>query len=238
MWLIGGREDIPIVLGKYAENKVSLPKRGQVDLVFKNKAFYLNVLVDFPDSQPIDPEGVLGVDLGIVNIATDSSGETHSSQQIERQRIRLYNLKGELQKKGTRSAKRHLKRLSGKENRFRTDINHCISKSIISKCLRHSLAVGLEDLKGIRKRTVRKTQRDKHNAWAFYQLRLFIEYKAKLQGIPVVAVDPRYTSQSCNECGFKDKRNRKSQAEFCCLDCGYSTNADYNAAIIARCIEN
>jgi putative transposase len=67
-------------------------------------------------------------------------------------------------------------------------------------------------------------------SWAFYQLRAFVEYKAKLAGVSIVAVDPRNTSRTCNECGHCEKGNRKTQAEFECLSCGHTALADLNAA--------
>lgn len=92
-------------------------------------------------------------------------------------------------------------------------------------------AIALEDLTGITKRaTVRRSQRAKHHSWAFYQLRQFLTYKANLAGIPVVLVDPAYTSRTCSVCGHCEKKNRKSQARFECRSCGYAANADYNAS--------
>ena len=66
---------------------------------------------------------------------------------------------------------------------------------------------------------------------SFYQLKKFIEYKAKLSGVFVVLVDARNTSRQCSSCGYIEKANRKNQSEFCCKKCGFSENADYNAAI-------
>ena len=78
--------------------------------------------------------------------------------------------------------------------------------------------------------TVKKPQRNRHAGWSFNQLRLFLEYKATLAGVTLVKVDPRNTSRTCNVCGHCEKANRKSQAEFKCRQCGYSANADFNAA--------
>jgi len=92
-------------------------------------------------------------------------------------------------------------------------------------------AIALEDLKGIRSgSTVSKPLRSVLGKWAFYELASFIQYKAQLLGIPVIFVDPKYTSQQCSVCGFISKENRKSQAEFVCLNCGHAENADINAA--------
>mgnify|MGYP001014053669 CR=1 FL=1 len=139
-----------------------------------------------------------------------------------------------LQAKGTRSAKRHLKRLAGMEARFRRNTNHVISKRIVTKAEGTARAIALEDLKGIRDRvTVRKGQRARHGSWAFHQLRAFIEYKAERAGVPVIAVDPRNTSRTCPklDCGHCDKHNRPSQAEFRCVACGFVSHADHVGAV-------
>jgi IS605 OrfB family transposase len=92
--------------------------------------------------------------------------------------------------------------------------------------------IALEDLKGIRESiTVRKAQRRQHTSWAFDQLRRFIEYKAKLNGVPVVFVDPRNTSRECPKCGYTSKSNRKTQSGFVCNSCGFAGLADYVAAL-------
>lgn len=145
---------------------------------------------------------------------------------------KIDKLKSNLQRCGSKSAKRHLKKLSGKEKRFRTSVNHIISKKIVEKAKRHSLSIALEDLRGIRQRTtVRKSQRRQHSSWAFNQLRRFLEYKAKLAGIVTKLIDPHYTSQRCSSCGYTAKHNRKNQSNFKCRSCGFSANADLNGAI-------
>ena len=115
---------------------------------------------------------------------------------------------------------------------LRRDINHQISKLLVEKAKDTGRAIALEDLGGIRDRvTVRKSQRARHHSWSFFQLRSFIEYKAKRAGVPLVLVDPRNTSRTCSVCGHCEKKNRKSQSEFVCRSCGHSMNADVNAAL-------
>ncbi|MCX6655722.1 MAG: transposase, partial [Candidatus Bathyarchaeota archaeon] len=140
-------------------------------------------------------------------------------------------LKAVLQRVGSESAKRHLRKLSGKERRFKKQTNHVISKELVSVAEGTKRAIALEDLKGIRTRTtVRYEQRGRHGKWAFNQLRAFVDYKAKLSGVPVLVVDPRDTSRRCSRCGHVEKGNRVSQSEFRCRSCGHGENADLNAA--------
>lgn len=241
-----GRIKVPVMLGEYHETQMD-QIRGQTDLILVNNNFYLYVTIEVPESEPIEPKGVLGVDLGIVNIAVDSENTVHSGKQLNQHRDKLNSLKSRLQSKGTKSAKRHLKKLSGRIARFTRDTNHRISKEIVAKAKDTSSLIALENLKGIRKRTVskpsklrfgspkiedfRKLQRSYINSWGFHQLRKFIEYKAKLQGVSLVLVDPSYTSQTCPQCGNVDKKNRKDRDTFKCTQCGFAGLADYIAAV-------
>ena len=227
---VNGRMKVPFLVGQYRSfNDKSI--KGQVDLTFENNKFYLNIVIEFPEGTPFDPKGILGIDKGIINIATTSDGDTFSGSQIDMIRIRYSKLRQSLQKAGTKSAKRHLKKIAKKQTRFQKDMNHRISKQIIAKAKGTERAVALEDLKGIRTRQkVRKADRQRFGNWAFFQLDSFIEYKAKMVGVPVIYIDPRNTSRTCSACGFISKSNRKSQSVFSCCSCGHTANADINAS--------
>jgi putative transposase len=124
-----------------------------------------------------------------------------------------------------------LRRLSRREANFRRHTNHCISKALVTKAKDTARGIALEDLTHIRTRTtVRRRDRARHVGWAFGQLRSFVEYKARREGIPVVLLDPRNSSRTCNACGFCARENRQNQCLFLCHACGHSTNADLNAA--------
>ncbi len=180
----------------------------------------------------MDVEEALGVDLGVVNIAVDSDGQVHSGSHINNVRYRHRRLRARLQAKATRSAKRKLKRLSGKEHRFAKDTNHCISKKLVAKAKDTNRAIAMEDFKGIRERVpVRRSQRATLHRWAFYQLRSFVTYKAKRVGVQVLLVDPRNTSRTCPACGHIEKANRPSQSKFSCVVCGFAGLADHIAAV-------
>ncbi|MEP7294516.1 MAG: transposase [Chloroflexota bacterium] len=231
IWLLGGREVIPFVTG--AHQAVLLQyQHGESDLVHRKGEFYLYTTCDAPDDAPIDPEGWLGVDLGIANIAVDSTGEFFQGKTVKSVRFRHRKLRTNLQAKGTLGTRRRLKKLAGKEQRFATHTNHTISKHLVKKAQDTRRGIALENLEGIRERiTVRKPQRAGLHSWSFAQLRSFIEYKAQCVGVPVVAVDPRNTSRTCPACGHIDKANRKTQDAFSCISCGFAARADYVAAI-------
>lgn len=228
--VLDGRQKMPFVVSKHAA-KLLEGLRGECDLVYRKGEFYLYQCCDVDEPPTDDVDDFLGVDLGIANIATDSDGTIYQGKAMKGVRYRHRQLRRKLQAKGTKSARRRLKKLAGKEQRFAKDVNHTISKHIVAKAKDTARGIALEELTHIRKRvTARKPQRATMSSWSFAQLRAFIEYKAKQLGVPVVAVDPRNTSRQCPCCGHVDKANRPNQATFSCLHCGFSGHADHIAA--------
>lgn len=231
IWTLAGREEIPFAAGK--RQLEMLPhQQGESKLMYSRGKFYLLAVCEVEEAPQYDADQFLGVDLGIVNIAADNDGEVHSGSHVNKVRHRNRNLRKNLQKKGTKSAKRLLKKMSGREARFVHDTNHVLAKSIVEKAKRTRRGIALEDLKGIRNRArARKPQRTALNSWAFSDLGMKIAYKAKRAGVPVVYVDPAYTSQTCPCCGHISKQNRPNRDDFCCVECGYAAPADTVGAI-------
>ena len=221
----GGRQVISARVGDFQEARIDRSVK-QCDLVLRNGVFYLAVVIDVPEPKPDVPTGTLGVDLGVINLAVDSDGELYSGEAVDKVRGKIDSLKASLQSKGTKSAKKHLKKLGGRESRFRRSVNHVISKRIVSKAKDTHRQIALENLGGIGDSTVRHSQRRRHKSWAFFQLRSFIEYKAATTGVLVQVVDPRNTSRTCPVCGFVSKSNRKTQSTFSCRQCSFASNAD------------
>lgn len=227
---LDGREIIPWIAGDYQHAQMNRVRR-QADLIYRGGKFFLFVTVDVGGVPEGDPEDYLGVDLGQKNIAADNDGDTFSGAHNANLRNRHARLRRKLQKKGTKSAKRLLKKRRMKETRFARDLNHRIAKDIVRKAKDTGRGIAVEDLKGIRERiTVRRPQRRAHNSWAFAQLRAFLTYKAALSGVPVLAVDARNTSRTCPCCGCIDKRNRPTRDKFYCISCGHSGSSDTTAA--------
>lgn len=238
IWTVEGRRKAIPFTGK-PEHLATLAahRKGETDLMFVGGEYYLAADIDLPAPDLLDPEGFIGVDLGIVNIATTSTGQNWSGGAVTAKRKHHRKLRTRLQAKGTKSAKRLLKRRSKKESRYVTDINHQISKKIVTEAQRTGRGIALEELMGIRERArLRKPQRVALHSWAFAQLGAFITYKALAAGVPVVFVDPAYTSQECSQpgCGYIDKKNRPNQADFTCRKCGTSLGADENASVNIR----
>jgi len=228
-----GRHLFSLAHGGKQREQLSQGMTGEADLLFVDGNYYLSIAVKFPDPPAADMSGgVLGCDMGIVELLTDSEGQSYSGAVVKAVRCRVREHRRQVQKKRTRSAFKRLQKINRRASRFSKDINHCISKSLVRKAFVLQKALSLEDLTNIRERSngFNKTMRWQMGNWAFADLAAKISYKAAELGIPVIFVDPKYTSQTCSACGHCERGNRKSQASFECLSCGFNENADRNAA--------
>jgi IS605 OrfB family transposase len=202
IWTLAGRLHIPFVCGPRQRDLLQT-RRGECDLVLFRDKVFLSAACEVNEPPPQAGHGVLGVDLGVVNIAVDSQGVRYSGQQVNHVRHRHRRLRAKLQAKCTKSAKRRLKALSGREARFGRWTNHNVSKSIVVRAQGTGCAIALEQLRGIRNRIrLRRPQRAALHSWSFHQLQAFIAYKARRTGIPVIYVDPANTSRTCPQCGM------------------------------------
>lgn len=230
IWTLDGRQAIPFVCGE-RQRQLLASQRGETDLALVHGEWFLFAVCDVEEPTSTDVEGVLGLDMGVTNIAVDSDGETHSGKAMNNIRYRHRSLRKKLQRKRTHGSRRRLKKLAGQERRFATWVNHTIAKRIVAKAKRTKRAIAVEDLTHIRTRVrAQRSQRATLHSWAFAQLQAFIVYKAALGGVPVHRIDPRNTSRTCPACGCIDKANRKTQAAFVCTSCGFAGHADVIAA--------
>lgn len=240
--LVGGREHIKMKLANYQIGKLKSKTPTSATLFKSRKGeYFINIQIKDEAPEPEPPKKVLGVDLGRTDICVTSEGEKFSGKQVTEIRNHYAKLRASIQQKatkGTRSTRRNcrrlLKRLSGKEKRFQRHVNHAISKHLVSRAKATKSAIALEDLSGIRTRTNTqprsKKERRLSNSWAFFNLRIFIAYKALAAGVEIVSVPPAYTSKSCHCCGVIGERSGKS---FKCVDerCSWHGDADLNGAI-------
>ncbi len=256
----GKRAKVPMRVSNYHIGKLSgqNPTSAQV-CQHKDGDWYVHIQLKSDPPKPIKADNVIGVDFGRRDIAVTSTNQSWSGKEIQEKRDKFNRVRASLQKKadatprrltalwvahqaasqGTRSTRRRcrqiLKRLSGRERRYQAWINHNISKAIIDEAKQTQSFVSIEDLTGIRERTNQqprnKTERRRSNSWAFYQLRTFLEYKGIKEGIEVIAINPRYTSQTCNCCLHIGLRNNKS---FKCSNkaCGWIGDADLNGSLM------
>ncbi|MFE5911195.1 RNA-guided endonuclease InsQ/TnpB family protein [Streptomyces wedmorensis] len=232
IWTTAGRlKNVRFACSPGALTMLRGHRKGESDLIERDGVFYLIAVCDIPEPEAYEPAGFVGVDLGIVNIATTSTGYRAAGRGLNRHRKRQLDLRKKLQAKGTKSAKRLLKKRSRKEARHTANVNHIVSKKIVTTAERTGRGIALEDLTGIRDRVRhRKDQRTTLHSWSFHQLGQYIAYKAKRAGVPLVYVDPAYTSQQCSQYGHIDRKNRVDQATFACRSCGTLMHADDNAS--------
>jgi putative transposase len=237
LMLLFSRQRIETAAGLRQKQLLKGVKPTSAVLAVRNGEYFLHIQIIEKTADPVEPDDFLGVDLGIANIATDSDGETHTGKDVERVR-RKHNLQRKrLGRKNTKGSKKKIRRMRDKEARFRRHQNHVISKKLVESAKDTGRGIALEDLDGIRERTTARggDARNRLSSWSFGQLGSFIAYKAQLASVPVVFVDPSYTSQTCAECGHCERSNRKSQSEFRCKACGHEAHADRNAARNIRC---
>ncbi|WP_341351873.1 RNA-guided endonuclease InsQ/TnpB family protein [Streptomonospora litoralis] len=237
IWTTAGRlKNVGFACAPEALKTLIEHRQGESDLVERDGVFYLMATCEVPEAEQYEPDGFIGVDLGIANIATTSTGYRAAGRGLNRHRKRQAALRTKLQAKKTTSAKRRLKKRNRRERRDVANTNHVIAKQIVTEAERTSSGIALEDLTGIRQRVrLCRPQRVAIHSWAFARLAAFITYKAKRAGVPLVSVDPAYTSRECAECRYIDTRNRVDQARFVCRSCGVVAHADRNASrAIAR----
>jgi len=250
---VEGRERFELAIGRYQRERLAGSNPKSATLVKRKDGSYsIQICVEAEPSPPQRTGRVLGVDLGRTDIAHTSEGDNWNGQQLNRIRDHYSKLRAALQRKaskGTRSSRRRcrqlLQRLSGKERRFqsrqrcvaKTWVNHRISKAIVSRAKATNSAIALEDLTGIRKRVNQqprsKAERRRANSWAFYQLRQFLEYKARAAGVSLILVPPAYTSQTCHRCLHihpEQGKSYRSGKSFKCGHCGWEGDADLNGA--------
>lgn len=238
--LITGRKKFNMAIGNYQRGllKGHIPTSATL-VKRKNRDYYIQICVNIP-TQPIDKTPkTIGVDLGRRSIAATSTGKTWDGKQLNELRDRYSRVRANVQAKRTKSSKRLLRRLSGRERRFQGWLNHNISKQLVTEAKESNATLVFEDLTDIRQSLNRKPrskkERRKTNNWAFYQLKMFVAYKAAIAGVRVLSVPAPYTSQTCARCHHvhpKKGKSYRSGERFNCGNCGWKHNADINAGLI------
>lgn len=230
---IGTREKTEYT-AKGFEKYLKQGKLGTARLVKSCGHYFLHVSCTLENTEfsKISLEHVVGIDRGLRFLATtyDEKGKTSfvTGSAIISKRRKFKKLRQQLQSKGTKSAKRRLKAIGQRENRWMSGINHQVTKTLVDKYGKGTVFT-IEDLTNVRFATekVAKTKRYEQVSWAFYQFEQFLLYKAELVGSTVVKVDAHYTSQRCPKCGSIDKLARNHGThEYHCSHCGYTSNDD------------
>ena len=193
---------------------------------------HIPVTMEVADWEKSTNQHIVGIDRGLRQIMTvyDEHGKTKffNGKSIAYKRKKFAYLRRQLQSKGTKSANRHLKKLGQRENRWMSDVNHCLSKTLVDYYGSDTLFV-LEDLTNVtfeRRYATKDATHDLHS-WSFYDLAMKLTYKAQMSHSQVVKVSAEYTSQRCPRCGQIRKESRNHQLhQYHCPYCGFTTNDD------------
>jgi len=202
---------------------------GRATLIPKNGDYFLHVtLTSEIQPEPPSRQWILGVDLGISNLAVTSTGRFWNGNRITHWRKEYQKHRRSLQQRGTRWAHQTIQHLSRRaSNRVDQHLHTTANELLREACSHDCRIIAVEDLSYI----YESIQRWKHyRAWCYRRLTNYLAYKGRPEGVKVDVVDPEGTSQECSTCGYRDPSNRTSQDQFKCRDCGYENHADYNAA--------
>lgn len=218
-----------VFIGFHSNHAVTF---GITDIIYLLLYIVNNRTFEIEESHLSDICYVVGIDRGI-NFVVATYDSRHKSgfvrgKTIKQKRAHYFKLRKELQMRQTPSARRRMKAIGQRENRWMQDVNHCVSKALVESNTKHTLFV-LEDLSGVRKAAERVRTKDRYVSisWSFYDLEQKLIYKAKQHQSTVIKVDPRYTSQCCPVCGHIEKANRNKKIHlFTCKNCGYKSNDD------------
>ena len=235
LWTPTGRIKVNYTVPFWFRERLANGKPVMGTLTMKSGKFWLHLSITEHEPEIEQAKHLLGIDQGQVYLASDSTGEQFEGDTLKKKCEKYHNRRKSLSKskfkKKTRSKERAWNRINKKENRFRTDVNHQISKKIVNKAKGTGSAIVLENLTDFfEPEKVRRERRYERRSWSFSQLLQFILYKAKRAGVEVILVNPAYTSQECSVCGYTNEKNRLTQEHFLCKKCGHSENADINAA--------
>lgn len=227
---VAGRQRIAFTVPDYGRQYIGCATNS-ADLILRDGGWWLHVVVTVPVPDVPPNDTVIGVDLGLAQPAVTSNRQFLGRRRWKAIEGRYFSLRRALQRKGSKSAKRHLRRIRHKQARFQRDCDHVLSKHIVQSVPEGS-AIVIENLTHIRQRTKQRgrEQRRRIHSWSYAQMRQFLTYKAEARGCTVVAVDPRHTSQTCSRCGYQARNNRRARGRFKCHQCNYELHADLNAS--------
>jgi putative transposase len=229
LYTMEGRVRCPFKLGSKQQAMLAEGQAKEAELIHQKGKWYLHLVLEFQETPTVKSDIAMGVDLGEKNLAATSTGKLFKGGELRHARDQLLAKRARLQSNGSRSAKRRLQRISGKEKRYTRDANHCLSKAIVEEA--KSIGAGvivLEELTHLRKRIkAGRALRRRLHRWRWHQLQQLIEYKAQSAGIRIAYVNPAYTSQTCSGCGAPGDREKN---RFRCRQCGSQQHADINAS--------
>lgn len=234
MWVDGRSRKIHVqaIIPEEVLSILQNHKLGTLRITQKNGRYIAQIAYKEVCAEPAVDGKTMGVDLGILcpAVSVTDDGKTRFYGNGRQNKFVRRRNKAKRRKLGKAKKLNAIRKLENKEQRWMKDQDHKISRSIVNEAIRQGVStIKLEKLSGIRStaRTSRKNNPSLHS-WSFYRLSKFIEYKARMAGIEVKCVDPKYTSQTCPVCGNRHKPNSRT---YLCPDCGYRTHRDRVGAV-------
>jgi len=216
----GKRAVIPFKSYDYANdywNSWRLCNGGKIKIEDDEQIFLILTFdKETPEKKQIGKQ--IGIDIGIKKLMVDSDGNQYG-REVEAKMDKIQR-----KQQGSKAFKRAL-----------LERNYYINQVVKKLPFGSVSAMIMENIKGIKKNTrkekrLRKEFRSKFQRWVYSLLFSRINQLCELNGVHFLTVEPAYTSQACNKCGFVHKLNRNCEI-FKCRNCGYKTDADYNASL-------
>lgn len=214
---------------------VASSRIGGALLLERRRGWFLNVSVELPSPpswKPVTPIGVdRGVDYVAVARALGKRPLVCSARTLRHSKTQYVRTRNRLQARDTASAKRVLRRLSGRESRLGVDTNRKAARAVADYAIRFDRPVlVLEELRGVQSRCLPKTRHASEarvalSGWTYNSFLECLLLAAESQGIPVEFVTPAWSSRTCPRCGDARIANR-NKSSFRCQYCNYQNHAD------------
>jgi len=229
LFTLQGRLKLPLEISAYHLGFLNQAAIREAELICKGKRWFFNLVLELPEVPFVPNRNMMAIDIGENNLAATSTGKLCGGGALKGKRDKFLAHRKRLQSNGSQSAKQRLRQISGRERRHVKHVNHSVAKMLVLEAKRNECSkIVLEDLKNIRKRIKGgKRLRSRLHRWSFDELRCFIEYKAKAQGIKILYIHPAYTSQTCSICLSLGERCKH---RFFCFNCGRRQHSDLNAS--------
>jgi len=226
---------INLKFGEYQKKFIDAWKEGKL----KTGEITINhdkIIIPFKKEVDLqNPGDWIAIDVNESNITAVSSNPhilkiEHNLRTIHTTHFNIRRNLQKLVKHKPKTAQRLLKKYAGRERAKAKDLCHKISRVIVDFAKQHGFGILMEDLNGIRRRIKYGRQMNRRlHTWNFRRLQLYIEYKAKLEGLPVEYVNPKGTSSLCPTCGEKLIALNGCRLVKC--KCGYQNDRDVTACV-------
>ena len=204
----------------------------RVRVIRRHDGYYAQFLIDYTREESKELTGKqTGLDVGLNHFYTDSDGNKVDNPRFLRtssRRIQKFQRRLSRTQKGSKNRAKARNRLGRAHLKVSRRRNDWVCK-LAQRVIQSNDLVAIENLK-VRNMVKNHFLAKSINDAAWYRFREWLEYFGRIYGVPVLAVEPRYTSQNCSNCGEKVVKTLSTRTHKC-PDCGYTSDRDENAAI-------